>query len=117
MEAQLPVRDLRLVIRAGAILKTLGLADQPVEAAIETARRQVCNEKGVRQYVFELLGGAAHKPVENVVLFRDGVRLSVPREWAEMSLAEYLTTCFDEDSLPDKVVISGSGRGGQTLHL
>ena len=116
MEVQLPVRDLRLVIRAGAILKTLGLGDQPVETAIETTRRQVCNEKGVRQYVFELLGGAAHKSVESVLLYRDGVRLSVPREWAEMSLADYLSGCFDQDSLPDRVVI-GSDGGGQTLHL
>lgn len=116
MEAQLPVRDLRLVIRAGAILRTLGLADQPVEMAIETARRQVCSEKGVRQYVFDLLGGAAHKSVESVVLFRDGVRLSVPRQWAEMSLADYLSRCFDQDSLPDQVVIGDDG-GGQTLHL
>ena len=114
---ELPMKDFRLVLRAGSVLEGLGLTDWPVGEAIETARRQVCSEKGVRQYVFELLGGAAHKSVENAVLFRDGVRLSVPREWAEMSLAEYLTTCFDQDSLPDKVVIGGSSRGGQTLHL
>ena len=117
MSVQLPVRDLRLVLRAGAVLEGLGLTNYPVGEAIHTARREACREIGVRQYVFDLLGGNAHKSVESVVLFREGVRLVVPREWAQMSLADYLARCFDPDSLPDKVVIGGIDGGGQTLHL
>jgi hypothetical protein len=117
MKPRLGTKELLLICRAGAVLRDLGLDDLPVLDAVATVRRQRCEERGIRGYLFEALGGFAKAMVKDVVLFRDGTQLPVPQQWAECSVVEYLSMCFDESTLPNRIEI-GEGRStSRILHM
>lgn len=111
----LPIRDVKLVLRARGALSRHGLADVPVGEAALAFRRKCIEEMGTRQYLYKLLGARANRRVGRVGLWRGDDRLEVPSRWRDCRLVDYLTR-FGPVEMPDRVEFSENGQQ-VTFHI
>ena len=93
-------KKLKIILRASILLTRQG---QDVEALREGFIRQ----RGLKQYIWDMLGPDAKRPVRECRLLAMPARtpLKIDDDWADRSLVGFLIECYTAETFPCLVVV------------
>lgn len=116
MGSDITIAELRVVLRALAILERHGLAEVSIAEAVAAARAAVIRRCGLRRYVSDLLTGKAGWPVERFELRRGSAQIDVDAAWQGCRLVDFLEH-LPEEERPDRAIYVEQADGEKRITL
>lgn len=107
---KLTIQEVKTCLRARAVLHQAGLGDLPIKEAAIAARHTAIAQRGLRRYLFEMLGQAGNLPAKDCrFVLIDGNLVSPNGSSKNIALVDYLVRHYTAETLPTAVLAATPG--------